>query len=112
MADDISGSISGLEQDPPLLRLYVARGTPNSVRAEANLASAISHATWAYELEIVDVFKEALRAIADRVIVTPTLLVIRSGERQILVGDLGDSSELSRILRTTIASSREPPAAV
>jgi hypothetical protein len=84
---------------PPscVLRLYVARGTPNSVRAEQNLRSALSamggRADF-FGLEIVDVFTRPKLAIADGVIVTPTLFARRSGARHIIFGDLSNETKL------------------
>lgn len=62
---------------PPCLRLrlYVAGNAPNSLRAVAN-ARAIceEHFASAHDLEIVDLLEEPMRAVADGIIVTPTLL--------------------------------------
>lgn len=57
------------------LRLYVAGNAPNSLRAVAN-ARAIceEHFASAHDLEIVDLLEEPMRALADGIIVTPTLL--------------------------------------
>ena len=57
------------------LRLYVAGNAPNSLVAVAN-ARAICDAHFAsmHDLEIVDLLEEPLRALADGIIVTPTLV--------------------------------------
>ncbi len=57
------------------LRLYVAGNAPNSLVAIAN-ARAICDAHFAsrHDLEIVDLLEEPLRALADGIIVTPTLV--------------------------------------
>jgi len=49
-----------------VLRLYVADGAPNSVQAIANLeAICQQHCQENYQLEIVDVLDQPLRALAD-----------------------------------------------
>ena len=57
-----------------VMRLYVTGGAPNSVQAIVNLeAICQQHLKGHYQLEIVDVFEQPLRALADGVIVTPSL---------------------------------------
>ena len=57
------------------LRLYVAGHAPNSVRAVANVrAICDEHFASGHELEIVDLLDHPKRALADGIIVTPTLL--------------------------------------
>lgn len=92
------------------LRLYVARSTPNSVRAEHNLASALDRMPErepSFTLEIIDVFAQPKRAITDGVVVTPTLIGSAFGRRVVLMGDLSDQAQLYRILQDLSA----PPAA-
>jgi circadian clock protein KaiB len=78
-----------------LLRLYVAGSAPNSVRAIAN-ARAIceAHFAAAYELEIVDLLDHPKRALADGVIVTPTLLKLHPLPVQRVIGNLSDSDQV------------------
>jgi circadian clock protein KaiB len=85
-------------KSPPgtlVLRLYVAGTAPNSVRAIAN-ATAIcqDHFAASHELEIVDVQWHAHRALADGVIVTPTLLKLRPAPARRIVGDLSDQAQV------------------
>lgn len=77
------------------LRLYIAGMAPNSVRAIAN-AKAICEEHFAsnHELEIVDVQWHARRALADGIIVTPTLLKLRPVPVQRMVGDLSDAAQV------------------
>ncbi len=81
------------------LRLYVAGTAPNSVRAIAN-ARAIcgEHYPSAYELEIVDLLDQPLRALEDGIIVTPTLLRLFPLPVQRLVGNLSDRSQVLQVL--------------
>jgi circadian clock protein KaiB len=77
------------------LRLYVAGGAPNSVRAIAN-ARAIcdEHFPASHELEIVDLLEHPNRAQADGIVVTPTLLKLSPLPVQRVVGSLSDTAQL------------------
>lgn len=74
------------------LRLYVAGTAPNSLRALAN-ARAIcdEHFASCHELEIVDLLEFPLRALADGIVVTPTLLKLSPPPQQRLIGNLSDT---------------------
>ena len=88
------------------LRLYVARSTPNSVRAEHNLAAVLDgleHGRARPPLEVVDVFSEPRRAMTDGVVVTPTLIGLGLGKRVVLIGDLADRDRLETVLRDLLA---------
>jgi circadian clock protein KaiB len=71
------------------LRLYVAGRSPNSVRALANLRAMCGEwlADDDWQLEVVDVFADPMRAVEDKILVTPTLLRLTPPVVQI-VGDL------------------------
>jgi hypothetical protein len=87
--------------EAPQLRLYIARSTPNSVRAEQNLDAVLASlgADRARLVpEVIDVFANGKRAITDGVIVTPTFIVVRGDKRYTLVGDLSDISQLRALL--------------
>jgi circadian clock protein KaiB len=77
------------------LRLYVAGNAPNSARAIAN-AKAIcdEHFASGHELEIVDMLEHPLRALADGIIVTPTLLKLLPLPVQRVIGNLSDTNQL------------------
>jgi circadian clock protein KaiB len=77
------------------LRLYVAGNAPNSLRAIAN-AKAIceEYLTSRYDLEIVDLLKYPKRALADGIIVTPTLLRLRPLPVQRVIGNLSDTNQV------------------
>jgi circadian clock protein KaiB len=78
-----------------LLRLYVAGNAPNSLRAVAN-ATAIceEYVTSRYDLEVVDLLKHPERALADGIIVTPTLLRLRPLPVQRMIGNLSDTNQV------------------
>ena len=77
------------------LRLYVAGDAPNSLRAIAN-ANAIcaEHFASGHELEIVDLLEHPLRALADGIIVTPTLIRLFPLPSQRVIGNLSDSNQV------------------
>ena len=81
------------------LRLYVAGHAANSVQALSNLRALCNeHFSSAHDLEVVDVLDHPQRAMADGVVVTPTLLKLRPTPVQRIVGGLSDASQLLRVL--------------
>lgn len=84
-----------------VLRIYVAGNGPNSLRAVAN-AKAICNEHFAarYELEVVDMLKHPNRALADGVIVTPTLLKLLPLPTMRLIGSLSDTAQVLSVLAT------------
>ena len=76
-------------------RLYVAGRAPNSVRAVANVrAICDEHFASGHELEIVDLLEHPKRALADGIIVTPTLLKLLPLPVQRVIGSLSDTNQL------------------
>ena len=77
------------------LRLYVAGSAPNSLRAVAN-AKAIcdEHFASEHELEIVDLLEHPAKALADGILVTPTLLKIFPLPALKLIGNLSDTAQV------------------
>lgn len=89
---------------PLLLRLFVAGDGPNSREALANLEAICRRCLQsnAYQLEIIDVLEEPLRALEDGVLVTPTLLTCNS--RQVsIVGTLRDHQRVMQAMGLTDA---------
>lgn len=82
-----------------VLRLYVAGNGPNSALAMIN-ARAIcdEHFAARYELEIVDMLEHPRRALADGVIVTPTLLRLSPLPIEKLIGSLNDAAQVLLVL--------------
>lgn len=87
------------------LRLYIADRSPNSVRALTNLHTICQEcfSEGDFELEIVDIFEQPLRAIEDHILVTPTLLIL-TPPRALVVGDL---SQPEAVLSALGLSERE-----
>jgi circadian clock protein KaiB len=83
----------GQDDSPPpdvlQLRLYVTGRSPNSVRALTNLRAMCGEwlADDGWQLEVVDVFADPMRAVEDKILVTPTLLKLTPPIVQI-IGDL------------------------
>ena len=89
------------------LRLYIARSTPNSVRAEHNLAAVLDGFKTRLvplDLEIIDVFAQPKRAITDGVVATPTLIGLAADRRIVLMGDLADWTQVKGALEGLLAS--------
>jgi len=70
-------------------RLYVAGDAPNSAQARANLAMLCrQHLRGRHEIDVVDVFAEPNRALADGIFMTPTLLKLTPSPTRSIVGTL------------------------
>jgi circadian clock protein KaiB len=73
-------------------RLYVAGEAPNSTRAAANLGALCrAHLSDRHEIEVVDVFREPRRALADGIFMTPTLVRLAPGPERRIVGTLSQA---------------------
>lgn len=69
--------------------LYVAGEAPNSAQAITNLAAFCqAHLPDRYQIEIVDVFREPKRALAEGIFMTPTLVVLTPPPVRRIVGTL------------------------
>jgi circadian clock protein KaiB len=80
-------------------RLYVAGDAQNSAQAIANLNSLCrTRLRNRHEIEIVDVFREPMRALADSVFLTPTLLKLGPGPARRIVGTLSQTEPVLRAL--------------
>ena len=80
-------------------RLYVAGDTENSAQALANLTKLCStRLADRHEIEIVDVFKEPKRALADGIFLTPTLIILAPSPVRRIVGTLGQTKTVLQTL--------------
>jgi circadian clock protein KaiB len=81
-------------------RLYVAGNAQNSTQAIANLAGLCrSHLPDRSSTEVVDVFREPKRALADGIFMTPTLIKLApSPAPQRIVGTLSQTQPLLQAL--------------
>jgi circadian clock protein KaiB len=79
--------------------LYIAKSAPNSVRAVANLeAICKKYLKDGFKLEIVDVLEHPLRALADGILVTPSLAKVSPSPAVKIVGNLSDKGSVLRAL--------------
>jgi len=70
-------------------RLFIAGDAPNSAQAIANLAAFCrAHLPERYEIEVIDVFREPKRALAEGIFMTPTLVVLTPPPVRRIVGTL------------------------
>jgi circadian clock protein KaiB len=80
-------------------RLYVAGNAQNSAQAIANLAALCrAHLPDQHEIEIVDVFREPKRALAEGIFMTPTLVKLAPFPAQRIVGTLSQTQTVLRAL--------------
>jgi circadian clock protein KaiB len=80
-------------------RLYVAGDAVNSTQAVANLTALCrTHLADRYELEVVDVFREPKRALADRILMTPTLIKLGPLPTQRIIGTLSEEHSVLQAL--------------
>jgi len=78
-----------------VLRLYIAGEAPNSLSAIANVnAICEAHFPTGYNIEIVDMLQQPLRALANGIIVTPTLLRLAPTPVRRLIGNLSDAAQV------------------
>jgi circadian clock protein KaiB len=78
-----------------VMRLYISDNAPNSVQAVANLAAICKeYLTESFTLEIIDVLKDPLRALADGIVVTPSLTKVSPSPVAKIVGNLGARSDV------------------
>lgn len=82
--------------------LYVAGDLPNSHRAASNLrAFCREELTALHRIQVIDVFDNPGKVLADRVLLTPQLIMRRpGGSRRVAVGDLTDRDRLRRAVNS------------
>jgi len=78
-----------------VMRLYIAGTAPNSVKAIANLQAICGrYLKDSYKLEIIDVCEHPRRALADGVLVTPSLAKVSPGPASNVIGNLSDTGSV------------------
>ena len=79
--------------------LYVTESGPNSARAISNLeAICEEHLKDKFRLEVIDVLEYPRRALADGIVVTPSLAKVSPLPTATVVGNLSDKIEVLRAL--------------
>ncbi len=94
---------AGPASEPPqprlVLRLYVTRGATNSVHALANLKDICQkHYANRFDLDVVDILVEPRRALADGILLTPTLVKLSPAPQARIVGDLSQTEKVLHVL--------------
>jgi circadian clock protein KaiB len=75
--------------------LFVAGASDRSVRAIGNVRALFEfHLPGRYTLEVVDVYRDAARMIANNVLAAPTLIKEAPLPKRRLVGDLSDTTRV------------------
>jgi circadian clock protein KaiB len=83
--------MSGGEDAPLELRLYITGASPRSLRAIRNIQEICAALTPdQYSLEIVDVYKQPQVAVEHDLLAAPTLVKLAPPPVRRLVGDLSD----------------------
>jgi len=78
-----------------VMRLYIAGRGPNSVKAIANLqAICEQHLKDSFRLELIDVCEYPERALAEGVLVTPSLTKLSPGPAAKVIGNLSDTGSV------------------
>lgn len=81
------------------LRLFIAGDGPNSRTAVSNLRALLEqYSASQVELEVIDVFKDPQRGLAERVFVTPMLLRVEPPPERRILGNLSDRAILLSVL--------------
>ena len=80
-------------------RLYVAGDADNASQAVANLGALCrQHLPDRHHIEVVDVFRDPKRAMADGIFMTPTLVKLAPGPIRRIVGTLSQTEPVLRAL--------------
>jgi circadian clock protein KaiB len=80
------------------MRLFVAGGSPNSMRALANLRAMLARHEGEFDLEVVDILESPERAVAEDILVTPTLLKLTPSPIRQIIGSLSDRPRVLDVL--------------
>jgi len=99
----VSSAANGVDPVPRLrLRLFVAGDEANSRQARLNLERLCQeHLNGSAEVEIIDVLKDFRAAVAERVIVTPALIIGAPPARTVVLGNLSDTPRVLAALGLT-----------
>lgn len=85
-----------------VFRLFVAGNESNSTLARGNLGRLCEmHLKGRYEIETVNVLKDAVTAHKNNVLVTPTLILIKPHPKVTVFGNLSDTGQVLAALRLT-----------
>jgi circadian clock protein KaiB len=92
-----------------VLRLYIAGGAPNSLQAIANLeAICREYLQDVHKLEVIDVLEHPRRAMAEGVLVTPSLAKLSPLPAANVIGNLSDQAKVLLALGLAPKSRKRP----
>jgi circadian clock protein KaiB len=92
-------TVSKRNPEAHLFRLYIAGSSPRSLRAIKKIKEICEREIHGlYTLEIIDLYQQPARAIADQIVAAPTL-VRRLPEPVRLVGDLSDDEKVMALFK-------------
>ena len=76
------------------LRLFVAGDEANSRQARMNLQRLCAEYLDGAEVEIIDVLQDFRSAVAERILVTPALIIGAAPTRVMVLGNLSDTARV------------------
>jgi circadian clock protein KaiB len=86
-----------------VFRLFVAGNEWNSAQAKENLARLCrAHLKGRYKIDAVDVLKDASSAHKNKVLVTPTLILVKPLPKVVVLGNLNNTAQVLGALRLTV----------
>jgi circadian clock protein KaiB len=81
------------------LRMYVTGASPNSAKAITNIKNICeTHLSGMYDLEVIDIYQEPLKAQIEQVIALPMLVKSSPLPFKRLIGDMSDTKKVLRAL--------------
>lgn len=91
------------EQPTLLLKLFVTGASPNSARAVENLKTICEqYLNSKYELEIIDVYQQPLRAKEEQIVALPMLVKFSPGPVKKMIGDMSNTKKVLKGLGINI----------
>ena len=95
------------KRSPVRLRLYVADTTARSVLAMVNVQTFCErYLQQGYNLRIIDIVKDPVRAFRDDILATPTLMRVAPGPPKTIIGTFSNAEHVMRALE--LESHAEP----
>ena len=81
------------------LRMFVTGASPNSAKAITNIKNICeTHLSGIYDLEIIDIYQEPLKAQTEQVIALPMLVKSSPLPLKRLIGDMSDTKKVLKAL--------------
>ncbi len=95
IADAAAGLLKSYEF---VFRLYVTGATSRSSRAISNARRIFERDLQGrYDLEIIDIYLEPLKAREHQIVAAPTLVKLSPGPARRVIGDLSDEAKVRRV---------------